>query len=149
MLFRGILLADAERRFRPDEQITRAELAGAISQTIRLEPPRRDPPVIDDVPATSPWAEEITNVVAARLMSLDDRRAFRPAQPVAQSEATAIWLRLAAAYRGEPLSTSPTPGNAPGSEAGNQDRVAGSGAAGALTRQQAAEAICRIVGFPW
>lgn len=141
LLFRGILLADEQRRFRPAEPITRAELAGAISQTIRLEPPRRDPPVMNDVPATSPWAEEITNVVAARLMTVDNRQSFHPSNPVPQQEAAAIWQRLTAAYRGEPLSTAAAPAT--------DDRNSGSGPTSALTRQQAAEAIYRIIGFPW
>jgi cyanophycinase len=138
MLFRGILLADEQRRFRPDEPITRAELAGAIAQTIRLEPPRRDPPVLADVPPDSPWAEEITKVVAARLMSVDDQRAFRPADTVPQPEAATIWARLSQAYRGPPLSSD---------VARPDDHDVRSTTA--LTRSQAAEAINRIVGFPW
>jgi hypothetical protein len=132
MLFRGILLANEQRRFRPDEAITRAELAGAIAQTIRLAPPKRDPPVFADVPLASPWAEDIVKVVAARLMSVDEQRAFRPAGTVPQREAAATLLRLAEIYGGVPL---------PSADVSLKDTP--------LTRQQAAVALNRIVGFPW
>jgi cyanophycinase len=138
VLFRGILLADEQRRFRPDEPITRAELAGAIARTIRLEPPRRDAPALADVPADSPWREPIIKVVAARLMSIDDQQDFRPAQTVSQREAETIWARLRVVYRGEPLSL-------PLAAAADEE----SASAEPLTRQSAAEAITRIIGFPW
>lgn len=132
MLFRGILLADEQRRFRPDEPISRAELAGAIAQTIRLAPPKRDPPVFADVPQDSPWAEDLIKVVAARLVTADDQGDFRPAGTVPQREAATILLALAKRYGVEPLASAVTPPNeAP------------------LSRQQAAVALNRIIGFPW
>lgn len=139
MLFRGILLTDAERRFRPDDAITRSELAGAIAATIRLEPPRREQPVIADVPADAPWSEEITKVVAAGLMSVDSLHTFRPSSTVPAVEAAAIWAHLAEAYRGEPASSSVVA----------DARANPQGAAADLTRRQAAEAIYHVIGFNW
>ena len=126
LLFRGILLADEQHRFRPDDPILRADLANAIAQTIHLEPPRKNPPVITDVPSASPGADAIALVVAAGLMEIDTQGAFRSNDPVTREEAEKTFVQLAKMCGAKQFRPSEV-----------------------LTRQQAAETIYRIIGFPW
>jgi cyanophycinase len=163
LLFRGILLLDERRQFRPNEPISRGELANALAHTIRLEPSRRNPPRMTDVPPDSPQFEEIALVVGAGLMETDAQGAFRMAEPVVRREAAAILVRLSEAYNGEHLTVEAVElddaGEIPEDDRESVFKAIHSGlvkANGALfrpderfTRQQAAEAIYRIIGFPW
>lgn len=160
---RGILLADEDRSLRLGEKITRAELAGAIAQTIHLEPSKAGRPNISDVPDDAPFADEIALVVGNKLMELNNKGAFHAEQPVARSEAATILVRLAEAYRKEKLppdplklddlESLPEAGRAPifaavGFELLKLDK-ASFHATQAVTRQETAEAIYKIIGFPW
>jgi hypothetical protein len=131
--FRGIMLADKHGRFRPNDPITRGELACAIAQTIRLEPARENPPPLFDVVASAPEAGEIALVVAAGLMAAE-RGAFLPAATISRQEAAAVFARLAQRYRSECQAVEPA-------QLINADAK--------LTREEAGVAIYKIVGFPW
>lgn len=163
VLFRGILLVDDQRRYRPDEPISRGELAAAISQTIHLEPPRRNPPRITDVPPDSPAAEEIALVVAARLMATDAEGAFHVRTPVTRQEAAAILVRLYEVYNERSLPCDAVElADAEGISADSRKPVFAAIRSQLITapgnrfqpgepftRQQAAAALYGIIGFPW
>ena len=142
--------------------MTRGELASAIAQTIRLEPARGIPPAITDVLASSPEADEIALVVAAGLMATE-RDSFRPANPISRQEAATVLVRLAERYRSEVL---PAPtvelNDAPAIAPQHRDAVFAAHRANLLktdakgirpdaklTREEAAEAMYKIIGFPW
>jgi len=68
--FRGLLPADAERRFRPDALLTRAEFASALARSTHLTAPAATTPAMRDVDASSYEGDEILRVVSAGLMSI-------------------------------------------------------------------------------
>ena len=100
--FRGIMLADEQGLFRPNDPITKGEFACAIAQSIRLEPARKNPPVITDVIASSPDADAITLVVAAGLMQTE-RGFFEPTKSISREEAALVLVRFYERYRSEVL----------------------------------------------
>ena len=160
--FRGIMVADDQGRFRPRAPITRGELASAIAQTIRLEPTRGTPPVLSDVVASSPEADEIARVVSAGLMSTE-RDAFRPSDPISRQAAAAVFVRLFEQYRSEVLKGAATdladgtaiaPDYRAAVFAAHRAQLLKADNAGVrpqahLTRQEAAEALFEIIDFPW
>src|SRR5262249_53089968 len=111
----------------------------------------------------SPQFEEIALVVGAGLMETHAQGAFRMAEPVARREAAAILVRLFEAYIGEHLAVEPVElddmGEIPEEGSNIVFAAIRSGVRKAncalfrpneqFTRQQAAEAIYRIFGFPW
>ena len=141
----------------------RSELAEAIAQTVRLEPARRNPPVIIDVPESSPATDDISRVVANGLMDVDDRGAFRPAEPIARQEAAAVLVRLAEKYRSENLSSESvdlkdeaavSPQYRAAVFSALRANLLSTNAEGLrprehLTREDAALAIYNLIGFPW
>lgn len=131
---RGILLADEDWKLRLQDKITRAELAGAIAQTVRLEPPRSAAPIISDLTEDAPFAEDISLVVGEKFMDLESTGAFQPAASVPLKQAAAIFAKVTERYHGKPLTTELVP-------LGEPD--------GKLTREQAAEAMFKIIGFSW
>ena len=100
--FRGILLADEQRRLRPAEAVTRAELASAIAQTINLTSPWRAVPKIADVSDTSAEFDDVVPVIAAGLMTLDRAGRFRPQDAVTREEAAMSLIGLAKLFGFEP-----------------------------------------------
>lgn len=163
---RGILLEDEEHRLRPQEHITRAELAGLIAQTIRLELPRRGhhPPI--DVAADSPWNEAIGLVVGNQLLDVDGTNAFRPNEHITREAAATVLVRLMERYHQHPLPTDQDP-ELPPAERRQIALVHRPAVATALrlslmkaqpggffpkehlTRMEAAAAIYAIIGFHW
>jgi hypothetical protein len=135
VVYRGIMQADERRQFRPHEPITRAELASAIAATIHLEPKRKDPPVIRDVPNSSPDAEVIARVVGAGILPVDQSGAFRPAVAVTRQEAASALLATAKKCVADGTGLLRTSR----SEL-LRDRV---------SREETAEALYKIIGFPW
>lgn len=127
---RGILLADDDGRLRPEAAMTRGELAGAIAQTLCLEPPRSGGPHIEDLTDDAPFAAEIALVVGNRLMELHGDGRFEPARQATPHETAAALTQLAQRYHGGPPPIAVSP-----------DTVA--------TRGAVAAAIYRIIGFPW
>ncbi len=162
ILFRGIMLANDQGLFRPNDPITRSELACAIAQVIHLEPARNSPPVINDVLSTSPEADEIAVVVAAGLMKTDDG-SFRPSDPISRQESATVLIQLAQRYRSTVLSTEPTTlKDLQAILLHNRDAVFAACREGLLrsdvegfrpranlTRKEAAEAMFKIIAFPW
>jgi len=163
LFFRGILLSDERRQFRPNEPISRAELANAMAHTIHLEPSKSNPPQITDVPPDSPEADEIALIVAARLMETDAQGAFRMAEPVTRQEAATILVRLSEAYTEKALACEAVElDDAEEISTASREPVFAAIRSGLLrvkgnrfqpgepfTRQQAAQAIYGIIGFPW
>ena len=160
--FRGILLADDQGLFRPNDPITKGEFSCAIAQSIRLEPARKNPPVINDLFASSPEANAIALVVAAGLMQTE-RGSFGPTKLISRQEAALVLVRFAERYRSEVLAETAV-------ELKDYDFVSpqlrgpifaayGAGLLKAnensirpnanLTRAEAAEAIYTTLSFPW
>lgn len=162
LVFRGVMLTDESGLFRPEASITRAELASAIAQTIRLELPRESPAQITDVPPTNPAAHEIALVVNAGLMSASSGT-FGPEVPISRQEAAAVFVRLMERYRSVVLSAKPVefndateiaPVNRNAVFAAHHEHLLTQSSARIrptdnLTRAETAEAIFKIIGFPW
>ena len=90
--FRGVLLADARRHFRPDAPLTRGDLATALAQAIHLDAPEHEV-LLADVPESAAWHNDVAEVIAAKLMEADARGRFRPEAPVTRQEAAQILVR--------------------------------------------------------
>jgi amidase len=160
--FRGILLADDQRRLRPADPMTRAELAGALAQAVHLTPSGADL-AIADVSESAPWAKDIQRVVASGLMMLDQGGRFRPDDDVSQLEAAEALVGLAERSGVEPWLVGSVAEeelcDVPEADRELVRAAIGMGLlklhedrfdpAARFTRQEAAEAICRASGFSW
>ncbi len=92
--FRGLLPADAERRFRPDALLTRAELASALARSAHLTAPAATTRAIRDVDTGTNEGDEILRVVSAGLMSIDSPELFSGGKAVSAAEVGAGLRRL-------------------------------------------------------
>ena len=162
--FRGILLANDRHQLRPAEPILRAELANALVQSAYLTTPRRDLPRITDVVPSSEGAEEFVQVVAAGLMRLGAGGRFRPSEGVTRVDAAQSFISLAErnGIKGPPADPLPLKDE---TDLPVKDRAAVFMAlrsgfmqvdkenrflpASFLTRQEAADALCRVISFSW
>jgi cyanophycinase len=161
--FRGILLADDQRRLRPDEALTRLELANAIVQTVHLTSPRGTSPPILDVSNAAAEFDDVVQVVAAGLMKLDKAGRFRPKTAVTREEAAVSLKGLAKLCAMDPPKAGATPLKDEADiasairEAVNEVLQAGLmrlddghfRPSATFTRQEAATAFCRVIGFSW
>ena len=130
--FRGVMLADEQRHFRPDAPLTRADLATAIAQAVHLDAPGTEIHPAD-VPESAVWNDEVGEVVDAKIMELDAHGRFRPEAAVTQKEAAVALLRAAefgpksGGFRPDPLSAPASP----------------------ITRREAAVALERLMELSW
>jgi cyanophycinase len=130
--FRGVMLADEQRRFRPDAPLTRADLATAIAQAVHLDAPDNEVRPAD-VPENAAWNDEVGEVVDAKIMELDSRKRFRPDAAVTHKEAAVALLRAAefgprsGGFRADPDSEPTLP----------------------ITRREAAVALGRLMKLSW
>lgn len=92
--FRGLLPTTASLEFRPDALVTRGEFAQALARSMHLTAAPLEQ-TFADVDTQALEGDEIARVVAAGLLSADDRRAFRPDQPIAPADAANGLTRLA------------------------------------------------------
>ena len=92
--FRGLMPADAERRFRPEDLLTRAELASALARSVHLTAPSATTPVMRDVDANTFEGDEILRVVSAGLMTIDSAETFSGSSVAKASEVAAGFRRL-------------------------------------------------------
>jgi cyanophycinase len=162
VLFRGLLVADDQNSFRPNEPITRGDLASAIAQTLRLEMPRINAPEVVDAPDDERESQAITMVVGASLMKAEGGK-FRPGDSISRQEAAAVLVRFMERYRSEtlPVKSIVFPDSALIEPRLREAVFAAHGAMllqtqpvgirpkDLLTRSEAAVALYRIVGFPW
>ncbi len=130
--FRGVMLADEKRHFRPDAPLTRADLATAIAQAVHLDAPESDVRPAD-VPENAVLNDEVGEVVDAKIMELDGRGRFRPEAAVTWREAAAALLRAAAF----------------GPKSGGFRADPGSEPANPITRREAAVALERLMELSW
>jgi cyanophycinase len=130
--FRGVMLADEQRRFRPDAPLTRVDLATAIAQAVHLDAPENEVHPAD-VPQSAVWNDEVGEVVDAKIMELDSRGRFRPEASVTHKEAAVALLR-AAEFGPRSGGFRPDPGSEP---------------ARPITRREAAVALERLMELSW
>lgn len=162
--FRGILLTDEERRLRPEAPITRAELAAALAHAVHLLPPLMESTIAPDVPEDAEWTDDAAMVLEAKLMELDEHGAFRPSDPVTRLEAALAFTRLRQTLQsGTDASPKPMtfedeadiepPSREAAATAVSTLLVTTQGdkfrPKDPLLRQEAAQAIYRMLGFPW
>lgn len=167
LVFRGVMLCDEGRAFRPSEPLTRAEFAGVLTHSAFV-PRRRGPGAgIADVPADDPLAREIAAVVAAGLIALDDAGAFRPSAPITRQEVAAALVRARTLPAPPQLADAdPPPESAPADAeliapayraavfAALRAGLFPSGArpfrpSDPATREEVAVAVARFLGLPW
>jgi cyanophycinase len=140
--FRGVLLADDARHFRPEAALTRAELATAIAQSVNLDAPSEDVRPAD-VPESAAWSDEVGEVVTARIMELDAKGRFRPDAAVTRQEAAQV---LARAVK---FAESLTGWRRSSSGESSKDGTANADSARPMTRREAATALARLMELPW
>jgi cyanophycinase len=160
--FRGIMPADAARRFRPDDPLTRAEFANVLCHALALEPGPAALPALTDVIPSASYSEAISRVVATGLLEVPEGR-FRPADLLTREEAAVALTKAHQTYNGRPLpaeqvSFADEARIDPGSRrAFNAAIRAGylscddrrGRPTDPLTRLECAVAVYRILGFPW
>ncbi len=162
--FRGVLLADNQRRIRPREPLLRVELANALAQSVHLTMPRQNPPQVRDLPPSAELAEDIVKVVAAGLMKLDSNNRFRPNQAVTRIDAAHSLVHLAERCGLARSSDKPVLLNDDADlsaadrevlfaairanlvRLGKENRL---NPTEAFSRQEAAEALYRVIDFSW
>jgi hypothetical protein len=162
LVFRGVMLNDDRRHFRPADPLTRGELAGAIAHATVMTLKRGDLPPIEDVTPSTRFADEITKVVSTGLMTLD-RDAFRPSKPVARQDVATTLVGVAEAYTATRLPNEPIAFK-DGDQIEPKNRAAASAAVRAkllearddrfrpeasITREEFGVALYRVLGFPW
>jgi len=90
----GLLTGDPTGQFRPNEHLTRQELATLLAKALKLnEPSLGKNSSFDDVPAASWSASAIAAVVQKGLMVGDEQGSFRPNDPVSREELAAVFVR--------------------------------------------------------
>jgi S-layer homology domain len=100
--FRGILTADDQQNFRPDDAITRAEFASALARCVHLNAPMPDSLQIADVDTETMTDQEIARVVAAGFLSLSNKKQFEPDKLLAPNEARDALSKLVLLSRTTP-----------------------------------------------
>lgn len=93
--FRGIIPADRDGSFRPDATMSRREFASALARSAHLQAAPDDFVAMADVDIETLEGDEILRVVAAGLIEVDARRAFRPDEPIMPVDAVSGLLKLA------------------------------------------------------
>ncbi len=160
--YRGVLLADGERRVRLAEPMRRGELAAALAQAVHLSRFRGAPPKLADVPESAADFDDVAHVVAAGLMSVDGEGRFRPGDPVTRLEGAEALAALATLLNGSQLAAGdalPDEAEIPAERrAAARSAVASRlvalrdgrfHAAETIARGEAALAIGKLIGFDW
>ncbi len=99
--FRGLMTCDSALRFRPDDWITHAELAHALSQSTHLHATTPEITRIVDIDWNTLDGEAIHSVVAAGLLGLDERQQFRPQLAASPRDVSSSLRKLALLDRDE------------------------------------------------
>ncbi len=94
--FRGLMPADQQRKFRPDDAITRGEFACALARSAHLPASHLAAPSIQDLNEEKFEAAEIRRVVAAGWMRLDAAQRFEVHSNVNGSDAATALRKLVA-----------------------------------------------------
>ena len=95
LVFRGIMVPTVELKFRPEQMLTRGELAAAIARSAHLEYASTTDVAISDCESSTPAGEEIYKAVARGFIGLDDKQAFRPSEAVTSDHAVHALRKLA------------------------------------------------------
>jgi cyanophycinase len=160
--FRGIMPADAAKRFRPGDPLTRAEFANVLCQVLALETDRAALPALADVTPSTPYGEEISRVVSTGFLGVHDGR-FRPTDLLTRQEAAVALARAYETANGRPLPAERVPfEDEPRIDPACRRAFFAASRAGylscedgrsrpsdPLTRQECAAAVYHILGFPW
>jgi cyanophycinase len=160
--FRGIMPADAAKRFRPGDRLTRAEFANVLCHVLALETDRAALPAMTDVTPSIPYSEEICRVVSTGFLAVHEGR-FRPADLLTRQEAAVALTRAyeTANERSLPAERVPFEDESRIDPASRRAFFAASRAgyfssedgrarpSEPLTRQECATAVYHILGFPW
>ena len=160
--YRGVLKADSDRKLRPLQAITRAELAITVSNAIHLVPPAGNP-VIADLPEDSEFYDAVTRLLNAKLMELDSNGRFHPQQTITRQNAAHLLFELHRHNGCHELESTPLVNHDLSTIAIDKRKsVTATIHAGLLkaddgqfrpddplTRQETAEAIFRILDFQW
>jgi cyanophycinase len=160
--FRGLLLADDRGLFHPNEPVTRADLATALAGAVHLVPPAGHSRLPPDVPETSPWADDVAMVLEAKLLELDSKSMFRPDDFIPRHLAAVALARAWSMGHSEKLSSEPVMladlAEVPQSASASVFAVIHAGLLPPdryfdplrpVTRAEAAEALCRLIGLSW
>jgi hypothetical protein len=88
----GLVPLDGTRNFRPNDPLTRGEMAQILNNLIEVRADRYYPYL--DVPPNHPARVAIANVTQAKIMSGMDELHFKPEEPATRAQALAVILRL-------------------------------------------------------
>jgi cyanophycinase len=160
--FRGIMPADAAKRFRPGDPLTRAEFANVLCHVLALETNRAALPAMTDVTPSTLHHEEIARVVSTGFLGVHEGR-FRPTDLLTRQEAAVALARAYETANGQPLPGERVPfEDEPRIDPAFQRAFFAASRAGyfssedgrarpsdPLTRQECAAAAYHILGFPW
>lgn len=160
--FRGIMPADAAKRFRPGDPLTRAEFANVLCHVLALKIDRAALPALTDVTPSVPHYEEISRVVSTGFLGVHGGR-FRPTDLLTRQEAAVALARAYETANGRSLPAERVPfKDEPridptcrraffaASHAGYFSCEDGrSRPSDPLTRQECAVAVYHILGFTW
>lgn len=99
--FRGLIVPDSQLRFRPEEPMTRGQLASAMARSAHLEYATAADVNIYDQEFSSPAGEEIYKAVARGFIGLNDQQRFRADEKVTSDHAVHALRKLALLDRDE------------------------------------------------
>ncbi|MHC0036497.1 S-layer homology domain-containing protein [Pseudoneobacillus sp. C159] len=100
LIKQGIISGYADGTFRPNEPITRAQVAGMMVQALKLSVKERPNPGFKDVSPKSYYYQAIAAVAAEGIIRGDEEGRFRPGEYVTRAQMAAI-LRRAMGYKQE------------------------------------------------
>lgn len=81
----GIILGYPDKTFKPNEKITRGQVAAIISRSVKLPSPRPTKEFLD-VPKTHPFYDAIQQLYKAQIVDGTDQNKFHPDEPISRGE---------------------------------------------------------------
>jgi cyanophycinase len=99
--FRGILPADAAKRFRPGDPLTRAEFANVLCRVLALETDRAALPALTDMTPSMPYHDDISRVVSTGFLDVRGGQ-FHPTDVLTRQEEAVALVRAYEVANGRP-----------------------------------------------
>ncbi len=101
VVFRGLIVPDSQRKFRPEEAMTRGQMAATMARSAHLLRATSADVNIRDCEFSSPEGEEIYKAVARGFIGLDNQQRFRAEEKITSDHAAHALRKLASLDRDE------------------------------------------------